>query len=493
MKSLRSLLALPDEAICRRFLILAVATFVAWLALLNAPDEPDIFMQLATGRWVLEHHGVPATDPFSSFGEGKPWVAYSWLLQVACYAIYATTGWLGLFLAKMAFCALIAVELHALVDRHEPRPARSLGIMLLAVGALSGNLSPRPWLASILLFTVELSILLSVRADPRRVRWLAVLPPLFALWANVHIQFVYGLAVLGAAAAEPLLERFLPWVRRDPAEPRVPERVLWLTLLGALLGTCVGPYHVRVWGTVLEYATAKSAYAVIAELTPPSFQVTRDWFVLAASLLAVFALGWRRTRGAFFHVILAGAIYGAFHSRRDSGFLAVVAAAVMAFPSGVVDPAPKRAAIGPGTRCLLVVLACVLAGGWMSPRLSERRLEGSVHVDYPDAAAAFVAERGYKGPVYCPFHWGNFLYWRLPALRVVIDGRTNVHGDERIVRIARTWGGLAGWAEDPDLATAGVVIGPGSSALSALLEKDARFRLVYRDSMATAFVPASVR
>src|SRR5207249_11491916 len=44
-------------------------------------DDPDIWWHLRTGQWIIEHHWVPATDPFSAYGMGKPWVAYGWLLD----------------------------------------------------------------------------------------------------------------------------------------------------------------------------------------------------------------------------------------------------------------------------------------------------------------------------------------------------------------------------------------------------------------------------
>ena len=55
--------------------------------------------------------------------------------------------------------------------------------------------------------------------------------------------------------------------------------------------------------------------------------------------------------------------------------------------------------------------------------------------------AAFVAERGYSGPLFNDFNWGGYLIWALPQLPVAIDGRTNLHGDERIQRFGSTWAG----------------------------------------------------
>ena len=51
-------------------------------------------------------------------------------------------------------------------------------------------------MASMLLFAIEMLILFAAArssGDPRKLYWL---PPLFLLWANLDIQFVYGLMAL---------------------------------------------------------------------------------------------------------------------------------------------------------------------------------------------------------------------------------------------------------------------------------------------------------
>ncbi len=107
---------------------------------------------------------------------------------------------------------------------------------------------------------------------------------------------------------------------------------------------------------------------------------------------------------------------------------------------------------------------------------------------FPVEAAAVVAERGYEGPLYNDFNWGGFLIWSLPNLPVVLDGRTNLHGDERIFRIGNTWAAGPGWRDDPDLAASNVVLADVSSPLAGMLVFDERFQLVYEDALARVFI-----
>jgi hypothetical protein len=61
------------------------------------PDA-DVWWHLRAVQWIDEHGAVPQTDPFSQYGHGKPWVAYSWLFEASLYGLYA---WLGLAWANL--------------------------------------------------------------------------------------------------------------------------------------------------------------------------------------------------------------------------------------------------------------------------------------------------------------------------------------------------------------------------------------------------------
>jgi hypothetical protein len=84
--------------------------------------------------------------------------------------------------------------------------------------------------------------------------------------------------------------------------------------------------------------------------------------------------------------------------------------------------------------------------------------------------------------------WGGYLIWRWRHLPVAIDGRTNLHGHERLDRSQRTWLGLPGWRDDPDLNAANLVIGAPTQPLIALLRSDERFTLAYEDDQAVVLV-----
>jgi hypothetical protein len=79
------------------------------------------------------------------------------------------------------------------------------------------------------------------------------------------------------------------------------------------------------------------------------------------------------------------------------------------------------------------------------------------------------------------------LIWRLPQLPVAIDGRNNVHGQDRIQEFSDLWTGKPGWDSNPDLVRANTVITPRVSAIAALLRTDPRFQVAFEDAQSVVF------
>src|ERR1700746_3813954 len=88
-------------------LIVGLAVFLRALAqpmaLLN---DPDTYLHIAAGRWMLAHAALPVHDPFSHSLAGADWVPHEWLAEIVLAAAYDTAGWSGLvLLAAAAFAA----------------------------------------------------------------------------------------------------------------------------------------------------------------------------------------------------------------------------------------------------------------------------------------------------------------------------------------------------------------------------------------------------
>src|ERR1700737_4068859 len=121
-------------------------------------------------------------------------------------------------------------------------------------------------LFSIVLFTIELALIFESRRR-NTIGPLLWLPFLFLFWANLHIQFIYGLFVLLLFAAVILARATLPedWSAGLQPEKDLPLfRVLGVAAV-SVLATLVGPYSWRLYAVIFNYVRSSAPYMIITE------------------------------------------------------------------------------------------------------------------------------------------------------------------------------------------------------------------------------------
>jgi hypothetical protein len=474
-----------------RILILIALYAIPTIVAVRPVDDNDIWMNLRAGRWIVAQGTVPGTDPFSGYGRGKPWVAYSWLFEVLVHALHGWLGLAGIVLYRVVLSFAILMSLHRLVARREPRFAVANGLVGLAFFALVPLLNERTWLFTLLFSTLTLDAILDLREGKgNRSVWL--LPPLYALWANVHIQFIYGLFLLALGCIAPLIDRLLGRIP-TMGHARVAGTREWWRLV-AIAGACVlatllNPYHARLYAVVVAYATKSDTYQLVVELLSSGFRMPWEWAMPALVGTAAFALGRRREHSAFEVLLLSVASFFALRARRDVWFAVLAALAVLSDARRAAGPPAGRFVLTRSRASIVAgaVIAMLVAAACCRD-LSREHLEEMVAANYPARAADVVEERGYRGPLFNEYGWGSYLIWRLHGLPVSIDGRADLHGPERIRRNVETVSGLPGWATDPDLEAANTVVINARTALASLLRLDPRFELVHEDPVAVVFV-----
>lgn len=446
-----------------------------------AVADPDVWWHLRTGQWILQHSAVPRTDPFSSFAAGKPWAAYSWLFELLVQELFAHLGLVGIVAYTSLMLLAITVALYRLARRRQTSFSAAILLVYLACFSMSHLYTPRPWLFSILFFILELDILMRVRGSGRT-RQLAWLPLLFLLWANLHIQFVDGLIVLGLAC----LQSFLPKQYRLFPEG-VSRTKLFAALLGAVLGTLGNPYGWHIYGIAHELASQTGVLNKLQELQAVPFRDPVDWSFLVLALITGTVMAWQRCRQPFEWMLFLFALVVGFRSQRDVWVLAAVATAILP-PTLQLATRRRRlsldaySSLWPAAGAFLVVLFSL----WSLAR-HPHRLETTLAAALPVHALDFVASQHLGGPVFNDYTWGGYLIWRL-GLPVGIDGRAALYGDTRIDHLDALWDGQPQWEQDPELGKAGMIIGPVRSPLSQLLRMDPRYQLTYEDHLAVVFL-----
>jgi hypothetical protein len=472
------------ERTLRRVALMVLLYSILPVQALLPIDDPDIWWRLRMGRWIVDHQSVPYVDYFSAYDAGKPWFEYSWIFSLLVYAVHGQFGLSGLVYVIVAMALAITCAVHKLVRRAALPPAIEIALATAVLGSMKSLMTPRPWLFTILFFAIELLIVDAARRSAHR-QTLWLLPPLFLIWANIHIQFVYGLAVVGFLLVESLSARMGRRLGVDFSEPPWTPKFLVLVLAACSAAVLLTPYHLRIALPILDYVSQTGAFRNIAEFHPMFFRSPGDWLALLLTIVAAFALGWQRKLLVFQSLLLLMTAALGFRARRDVWIL-VIAAANIIGTTGWTLPSIQEIKLTAGQRltCALLV-AMMLAWFAVQRQIFETHLTSVVERKFPAAAVRAIKASHLNGPMFNHLDWGGFLIWH--DLPVAIDGRTNLYGDDRLEQSLKTWQGRRGWDANADLLKAKIILAGKHLPLAAILRDDWRYRLFYEDDVAVVY------
>lgn len=475
-----------DIVHCIFFIVMFTIPIIITMKLMNEFSDPDIWWHLRTGQWILGNKAVPAVDPFSQ--HHVPWVAYSWLFEILIYGMFDLFGLTGFGIYLLLMAVAITFSLYTLLKSRSISSTLAASLTVLGILAISRNLNVRSYLFSILFSIILLQVLMKVR-ESGQMKKLIVLPPVFALWANLHIQFAYGFMIYSLFAVEVIWF----WYVSRKGEPDIQRtRMRWMLSIGAacLLATFINPYHVFIYRPLIEILAEPGFYHHISELSSIGFRYLPDWFVLLILMGAVYSIGKNQTHRPFLLFLILAASFISFRSIRDVWLVVISGLAVIADNISRRQPdndiqrykkIPVHVISGLGT--VLSLFIC-----WNCYALSDSRIHQKIAAHYPEKAITFIKENRLSGPLYNHFNWGGYLIWHLPELPVSIDGRTNVCGYDNFLSSINTFNAKSDWNKDPKFLSAGTIVTSPEWALTSILRNDERFKLAYEDNVALVFV-----
>lgn len=485
----------------------ALVLFVIVLADSAQYADTDLWGHIRFGQLILTRRHLLRHAPFAySFAAPGPvWIDHEWLAQVLMALCYEVGGIAGLKLWKFASAGATIV----LLALAEAETGASTGVQFVVLAAAAGALVPqmqfRPQLFDYVALAAIVAMLTRESAGRRAPLWIAV--PILMLWANLHAGFVVGLVVLGAYAA--VTFGVDVWGGAGPGRALRYGTVT----LAASAATFVNPYGPRVWSVLLE--TARSPFTIrrVAEYQPlmavlrsslaagvPIFSLMCFLGMLAALFVCLIAAPSTDDLGLVAAALILSA--GALYAVRNVALAAIMIAAPLArhatralaraqygrSPAQVPDASAR--ALHPPLRkevqAVIVALAIALAvhQGFFSSTLRAANAE-------PVGAVQFMSANQLYGNVLCAYAWGVYVIWHLaPHSRVFMDSfeimfPRKVQNDYLAFNDARP-----GAARVLDAYPNDFVLMPTGSPAYTLMMHQARWRLIYRDPVATLFARA---
>ncbi len=303
----------------------------------------------ALGRIILDRGEIPDGIPYAS-APSAGWHNVPVLAELILRGLTSAAGERGLLLAQVvAVAAALAILAWDLRRSGADDLGGALVLLVVVIGALPVFLVVRSQLFSVLLFPTLIALLRAETRSPSPRVWL--IPPLIALWSNLHGAVLVGLAV---ASVYLVFER----ARRQPL---VAVSVLVTSVL-AVFATPALQHTPNYYRGLLRNEAARRGEGLWA---PLSLTSGFDLLLLAGAIvLLVLAV---RARPRLWEVIaLAGLAVLTVKTARSGVWLLFLAAAPAA-KSLHLEPGRERRLAGP---LLAIALAIALLGLVRGPQSS---------------------------------------------------------------------------------------------------------------------------
>ena len=458
---------------------------ILWLLIFTNSGSPTGLLQdagagvhIRTGEWILSHHSVPRTDPFSFSKPGEAWYAWEWLSDVLFTGLNTVWGLKGLIL----FTAIVLAGVCWLLVRHMAvRGANALAAILMmnvVIGAASVHFLARPHIFTLILLSLAFFLIDQDRTRESLHLWFLV--PLTALWANLHGGFTGLFLTLGALTVGTLLEG-----RKRAA--------LRYAGVGAacLLASFLNPYGYHLHLHVIEFLRSDWIRRIVLEFQPPRLDTASGVYfevLLFLGLALCGRLAYQKRFGEAL-AILAWA-HASMVSVRHVPIFALLAGPYLAQEITILMRRAQHSMTHPsgmGPKSIWAILNQL--GDEHQPGLLRTSLMVPLFLaalfafdcgftyptDFPSLIYPTDAMDRYDGLIrtsrlYTTDAWGDYLIYRnYPQQRVFFDGRTDYYGEALTLDYETLLNGFPGWEDVMKKHRIDAVLLPPASALAGLL------------------------
>jgi hypothetical protein len=386
--------------------------------------------------------------------------------------------------------------------------------LVLAAAASGVYWSARPQIISFALAGVFAYVLWLFRWRGLNRLW--VLPPLMAVWANVHGGFAIGFIFIALTMGGQALAWAWRWFsQRALSAPGVERAAGDLDARGIvrLAGTglaCAVAVMINPAGPVMLLYPFKTVSIgvlqdFIQEWQSPNFHLAQVQPFLWLLLATMAAMAWsRRGINVTDWLVVGGVAYLGLVAGRNIALLAIVAPPVLTrnVRAGWADLTARhprwgdmvRPASGTPGRSMLIlnwlVLALVALAGLAKVALvlpttvNQAEFAKVLPVD----AAAFVQRTQPAGKLFNSYNFGGYLLWALyPDYPVYVDGRTDLYDDKFLRGYLSVMAGRPGYEATLDNYGVNVVLVEADALLGDRLAEDPHWRKAYSDSVAAVY------
>jgi hypothetical protein len=471
---------------------------------------------IRNGQLILQTHSITRVDPFSATMSGQAWYAWEWLYDVLIAAIHHSLGLNGVvFYTAAIMAATFVLVFHFAMRRGGSLPITLL-MLVLSLGASAVHFLARPhvvsWLFTVIWF--ELLDSASFADEPDKARQVFFLPLLMLFWVNLHGGFLLGFALLAVYLVGSGLQYLTTADRREVI-------ATWLKRLGlvsvlSLVASFVNPYGFMLHLHIYRYLSDRFLMDHVNEFQSPDFHGLAQQCFVVMLLVTIAALASVRRKVPPSHllVILLAAYSGLYASRNLPVASMLLTLMVAPMLSETVAKGAENSEIASWLRALfswlhgfsmrmeklelhleghvwmVLVFAVGLWACMRGGRIGSEQLFNAYFDDkqFPVEAAAVIAERNIREPIFCPDQWGGYLIYRLyPQTKVLVDDRHDLYGSHFFEDYEKIMFVQTGWNKLLDEKNVNWLLLQKNSALGTILGQTPGWKLIHGDGTAVLF------
>jgi hypothetical protein len=395
-------------------------------------NDFDFWWHLKTGDYIIEHKGLPHSDPFSYTSlkddrdaPGRPnfILKQYWLAQVIFSLIVSLSGLKGFIILRAMVFTVTAIFSLLLIRHYRATLSGIITLPLLSL-ITTECLTDRPQMFS---FLFAIIVLYLMEKGIEKKVYLFFIPPIMLLWANMHAGFLVGIIFM------------LVYLISIPFEDRLKKARGHLILIipFSILLTYINPNHWEAIKRVFVFYSGGILLKETLEYHSPFRIITFTmnnpgwlsyWALVLLTTFSLFYLIKNRSWSRL--IILTGALTASLISMRFTYFFAPVAVPLVSSSlkgiagTGDKDSGSKVYGLRSMVFLLIGISLLIFIYNWRVDFKGLLKSE-TAYGYFPEQAAEYISSMPVPQPIFNDVNWGGYLIWKLwPNYRVFIDTRT---------------------------------------------------------------------
>lgn len=368
------------------------------------PFDPDFGWHLQAGNYIREN-GIPSHDLFTYTASAFRWIDHEWLSDVFVSVLYQSGGYglLAGFYALMWSSSLFI-----------SRAYKRLSILVIAALAMIPYAGVRATTWTVLCLSILLAI---IRSKSTKIKY--AIPVLMLFWANVHGGFSIGLAILG-----------YQFIKE--------KKLVWLQILSlGFIATCVNPYGPRLYQEVIRTLFDNGVRWQIAEWFPASFLLYYMPFIYSLIWVVTWLITRKKKLRMSVFELSPLFFLASLSSNRHFPLFVVVSAGEIAGNLGqVISMLPKKLDLPRRIMLYSLPSLLILFTIWQLFSMTYNKIAyNNIRENaYPVNAVSYLSANPCPGNIFNNYNFGGYMIWKLPGVKLYIDGRLPHWRDDKNIR-----------------------------------------------------------